>query len=392
MFEQAFQQISIRHDVFSYLIAFGAFYGLYLAVLIFIRNRGSNNQANTLLGALLLCIGLALADLFLGYTGLMKYTIHLNDTTESLVLLMFPLVHLILLAIIRREKIQLRTHYQHFLIPVFYFLYEWLYFIQPREIKMNAHIGAFHQGEIDYIRAQWIIDPHWMWLKENFRLLIYLMGTMYLILGFRLVSRAIREGQLSLFKIRQKSKLRYVRNLILVTVLFLLAIIVVYFNYETDAGDHYIGVVLAYGVLAIGSFITSESRIFENAWIADKYETSGMASEHRTVLEKLRRLLADDPCYLQPDCSLKTLAQKLNIPANYLSQSINTELSQNFNEFINTYRIEAAQLRLLDPDYQHLNIEGIGNSVGFRSKSAFYAAFKKQTQLTPSQFVKQQRG
>lgn len=389
MFEQAFQQIPIRHDIFSYLIAFGSFYGIYLASLIIIRGRGANSQANWLLAALLTCIGLVMADLFLGYTGLMKYTIHLNDSTEVLVLLLFPLIHLILLAVIRREKIRLRTHFWHFVIPLAYFLYQWLYFIQPKEVKLNAHIGAFHRGEVDYIKAEWIVDPKWLGIKENFRLLIYLMGGIYLFLGFRFIYRSVKAGQLSIFSGPQKSKLRYARRLIIVTLLFLIAVLIVYFNYETDAGDHYIGVVLAYGVLAIGFFVTGESRIFENAWIADKYETSGMKTDKQAVLHKLRAFLQEEPHYLDPDCSLKSLSQKLDIPANYLSQSINDELQQNFNEFINTYRIEAACRRLLDPEFKHLNIEGIGNSVGFRSKSAFYTAFKKHTGRTPSQYSKQ---
>lgn len=243
MFEQVFQQIPIRHDVFSYLLAFGAFYGLYLAVLIFLRDRRSNGQSNSLLAGLLACIGLVLGDLWLGYTGLMKYTIHLNDTTEFLVLMMFPLLYLIVVTIIRREEIRFRTHYYHFLVPIAYLFYACLYFIQPKEVKMNAHIGAFHLGEVDFIRAEWLFDPKWLWLKDDFRFLIYLMGGSYLILGFRFVYDSVRSGQFSFFNVRQKGKLRYLRNLIIVTLLFLGAILIVYINYETDAGDHYIGVV-----------------------------------------------------------------------------------------------------------------------------------------------------
>ncbi|MEM1319100.1 MAG: hypothetical protein AAGG75_02525 [Bacteroidota bacterium] len=96
MLQATIDQIPIRHDAFSYLIAFGAFNGLILSILIFLQWK-TNSSSNTLLGFLLLSLAMLMADLFLGYTGLMKYTLHINDSTESLVLLLLPLISLLLL-------------------------------------------------------------------------------------------------------------------------------------------------------------------------------------------------------------------------------------------------------------------------------------------------------
>ena len=43
---------------------------------------------------------------------------------------------------------------------------------------------------------------------------------------------------------------------------------------------------------------------------------------------------------------------------------------------------------MLDKQYKHLTLEGIGYECGFNSKSSFYAVFKKYTQQTPSEFRK----
>jgi len=51
-----------------------------------------------------------------------------------------------------------------------------------------------------------------------------------------------------------------------------------------------------------------------------------------------------------------------------------------------------AQERLLDDEFKHLTVEAVGQSVGFKSKSAFYNAFKKYTGQSPSAFMKQKRG
>ena len=46
---------------------------------------------------------------------------------------------------------------------------------------------------------------------------------------------------------------------------------------------------------------------------------------------------------------------------------------------------------MLDDKNASLTLEAIGLMAGFKSKSAFYRAFKKATNTTPNQFVKSKR-
>ncbi|MEL7148572.1 MAG: helix-turn-helix domain-containing protein, partial [Bacteroidota bacterium] len=79
------------------------------------------------------------------------------------------------------------------------------------------------------------------------------------------------------------------------------------------------------------------------------------------------------------------VAQKLGVPAYQLSQSVNESTGENFNQYVNVHRIEAAKEMLRTRP--ELTIEAIGQECGFKSKSSFYAAFKKNTGTTPSKFV-----
>lgn len=64
---------------------------------------------------------------------------------------------------------------------------------------------------------------------------------------------------------------------------------------------------------------------------------------------------------------------------------INQLTGNNFNTFINEYRIKEACKRISDRDnYGNMTLEAIANSVGFKSVNSFRTAFKKVTGLFPS--------
>lgn len=104
---------------------------------------------------------------------------------------------------------------------------------------------------------------------------------------------------------------------------------------------------------------------------------------------KLEQHFSDYQPYLDPELNLEKLASDLDLNPRYLSMLLNQVVGKSFYEFINHYRIEEVKRLLLDPDHQHLTIEAMGKKAGFKSKSTFNAAFKKQTGMTPRAFMRQ---
>jgi AraC-like DNA-binding protein len=94
--------------------------------------------------------------------------------------------------------------------------------------------------------------------------------------------------------------------------------------------------------------------------------------------------------HLDRTITLQTLAEKLAFTTHELSQLINEQLNKNFFEFINMYRIDEAKAKIKDEQFNHLTIAAIGYESGFNSISAFNAAFKKNTGITPSQYRQNQ--
>jgi adenylate cyclase len=104
--------------------------------------------------------------------------------------------------------------------------------------------------------------------------------------------------------------------------------------------------------------------------------------------EKLLNYLTDQKPYLETNLTLRLLADKIDIHPNQLSWLLNENIGQNFNTFINKYRIEAFKLNANNPKNTHLTIEALAYESGFNSKTVFNTYFKKETGLTPKQFLK----
>lgn len=119
-----------------------------------------------------------------------------------------------------------------------------------------------------------------------------------------------------------------------------------------------------------------------------KYASSSLnrSSYDKTILE-ISRVIREKQLFKQNDFSLQLLSDELNSNSSYISQIINHGLGIRFNDYINRFRVEEAKVQLLSSKNKHLTIEAISEQCGFKSKSTFFRAFKKETGLTPKQFL-----
>ncbi|MFT4600416.1 MAG: adenylate cyclase [Arenicella sp.] len=108
------------------------------------------------------------------------------------------------------------------------------------------------------------------------------------------------------------------------------------------------------------------------------------ASDYESKL--LTHLKEDEP-FLDPGLTLRSLADQVEIHPNQLSWLLNVHIGKSFNEFINTFRVETFKKLAMDSANSHLTLIGMAYDSGFNSKTVFNTYFKKETGLTPKQFM-----
>jgi len=102
---------------------------------------------------------------------------------------------------------------------------------------------------------------------------------------------------------------------------------------------------------------------------------------------KIERIIEDQKLYQNPELTLSEVAKKLETNASVISKIINQGFQLNFNDFINKYRIEAIKKAFENGEHKKSTLLGIAFDCGFNSKATFNRAFKKNTGLSPKEFL-----
>ena len=109
------------------------------------------------------------------------------------------------------------------------------------------------------------------------------------------------------------------------------------------------------------------------------------------ALSTLETGMKEKMWFQNPSLSLRELAKTMDINSNKLSWLLNERIGQNFNEYVNSFRLENFKLNALDPANSHLTLLALAYDNGFNSKTVFNAFFKKIEGMTPKAWLKSQQ-
>lgn len=119
-----------------------------------------------------------------------------------------------------------------------------------------------------------------------------------------------------------------------------------------------------------------------------KYQNSSMSDESlRELYSAVLGVMENSEEIYKLGFNVDRLSELVHSHPRYVSQAINCMYGSNFNSLICEYRIKEACRRLSgNPAYANMTIEGIAESVGFKSRTNFGKLFKNITGLSPSAY------
>jgi len=388
-------------EIVDIILLLAAAQGVFLTVLIFHKHR--KIFANRFLGSLILLYSVLLLHLLFGDLGYSEIYPHFTLLMIGIGFLIPPLHYLYAKFMVQGTEKFRKTDWLHFLPFILYESYRLFQCFQPGE-KLLAVFNNATGKELSVDSALF-----------NWALL--LVGFAYMYLTIRILNRYSRYIK-DVFSSIDKIKLDWLRNITYmataVLTVFLLENILLISGIRLSNEFSLSSVLTAVYVYALGYLGLFKSEVFATPEIANsisrlselsyrqrmenrekhlkpqKYEKSGLSPQKaEQYLRRLLDLMEKQQPYTDSDLTLRKLAEMLSVSAHNLSEIINTQLGQNFFDFVNQYRVEKVKRDLADPAKKHLNILSIAFDAGFSSKSSFNLIFKKHTQLTPSEYRRQ---
>ncbi len=119
----------------------------------------------------------------------------------------------------------------------------------------------------------------------------------------------------------------------------------------------------------------------------DELTNSQLTESESKLREELEKLLIHEGYFKNPELTLLDLAQATGSNTALISKVINKGFNQNFNDLVNTLRIDAFKAKVAAGESSKSTLLGLALDCGFNSKATFNRAFKKQTGQTPKDFL-----
>ena len=368
----------MSYTVSELISYFGGLMGIVLCI-VTLSSSQKNKAIKYSLASFLFVWSIVVLFGTLIYSGKIIYLIHLFRLDSPIHYLLGPTVYFFTLSTLKPEFRFKRIHLLHLLPFLINFIAFLPFYCNTADFKLSNYENLMAQGTV-VMRLQYLL--------KTISLFAYFVAQLFLFNKYqikKLQHNKFNQYQVSWFLLYFGSQF-----ILISTSLF------DHFSGLHLFGDPYRFIIkmvafflycIMIGLLFFPSILYGNTVVEKE--IKPKYSHSKLSNtEKETILNNLNTFMnGESKPFLNEKIAMAEIAKMINVSTQQISQVVNEKTNLNFNDFVNAFRIEEAKIMLLSNTYLKLTIDAIAQKSGFRSKSAFYVAFKKHTGNTPKEFI-----
>jgi AraC-like DNA-binding protein len=127
--------------------------------------------------------------------------------------------------------------------------------------------------------------------------------------------------------------------------------------------------------------------ITESHTVLDQSIPYSLLTDEQTAIymRKFQAFIASNKPYLDTELTIAKFASDIEIPLHHCSYFLNTVLHMSFRDYVNQFRVNYF-INEYPNNVATMTIESMAEQAGFKNRSTFNIAFKKETGLTPSEY------
>ncbi|HMU46806.1 MAG TPA: helix-turn-helix domain-containing protein [Chitinophagaceae bacterium] len=383
-------------NIYSSLLLPPFIQAIIFAGLLLYRGWREEKLSDRILGFILLLNAIKIAFWMLGFAG--WYETHDGLTSFMFyfpfnnIILIGPLLYFYFLSLTNAEFHFEKKHRVHLLIPVL-----WIIFIVSKLIIDYTFYYPFPVSEENQFGTKGPFAESDKKFLAGFISYVVFFYYLYLTLKeYKSYKKYIKEN----FSDNEEISFSWLRNILYAIIIGVL-IIFLFNMIELIRGTSYVFDWYSYLFLGLATYYLSISGYFTQPRVLHKLnfipekslpgtiqkEDTRTDPEKNEWKEKLLIHMREKKPYLKASLSLGELANQLNTNTSVLSKVINDGTGRNFNDFINSYRIQETIEKLKRGEHQSQTLLGIAYDCGFNSKATFNRSFKKITGVSPKEWL-----
>lgn len=374
--------------------------GMVLSFLSLFFNKGYEKANRYLAGFIFVSSSFVLYH-FLGLYGTsLEATALLSGGFPSLFYLAGPFAFFYVRSILRDDATLSKKDWGHFLLFFLIFLGSLPYVVGSWDAKMQVS-KVIHSNEwkLDSYKINRLVP---IWLNHAVKVHQLLVYMILMWMEFKKILKRWKSSENNPnFNIVKKWLVIFCSIATLISVLFATLIIMYHFyNLKSDflKTAFYVLQLAGYAYFSMIFFLLLFPQVLYGLPVSNSIppepiderstQTSLFSDEYLKEVELKLNEYVQQSFVLKQECSLSHLTQNTRVPLHHLSYYFSQVLLVRFPDWRNRLRIHHAVNLMIQGKASEMTLEALATECGFKHRSTFIEAFKKESGQTPSEYLK----